>query len=267
MCPETRQEIDLLTTLEKVQRLRNVMRAEATNGDPDDDEYRYLRRTLIQDEEVRDDLPSCVKTCSDLPQFWSFIKHEFSKYKERRAFLHDEFQPLIARLEGLEAPGAPHDADVSTLMEEVDAQRVTLAWRKALQRRHEDPAAALTSARTLLEAVCKHILDESHVYYDHDADLPELYSTTSKQLNLAPSQHQEQLFKQILGSCHQIVQGLGAIRNKLSDSHGRSGRAPSPSARHAALGVNLAGTAAEFLLASWQDQKRSIEVTVDLFDD
>jgi hypothetical protein len=61
----------------------------------------------------------------------------------------------------------------------------------ALERRSDDPEGAITSARTLLETVCKHILDEGGIKYDDDADLPKLYRVTADVLDLAPSQQSE----------------------------------------------------------------------------
>jgi hypothetical protein len=40
----------------------------------------------------------------------------------------------------------------------------------------------------------------------------------AKNLNLAPDQHTEEIFKQILGSVQSVVQGLGDLRNKLGDA-------------------------------------------------
>ena len=68
-------------------------------------------------------------------------------------------------------------------------------------------------------------------------------------------QHQEQLFKSILGSCQNIVASLGAVRNKIGDAHGTRPRAVKPKPRHAELAVNLAGTMASFLVATWQEQQ------------
>jgi len=107
-------------------------------------------------------------------------------------------------------------------------------------------------ARTLLESVCKHVLEESGAVVVDSPDISKLYQQTAKMLNLGPSQHIEQVFKQILGGCIAVVEGLGALRNRLSDAHetGRSGVRPAP--RHAELAVNLAGALAVFLLATWE---------------
>jgi len=63
-------------------------------------------------------------------------------------------------------------------------------------------------ARTLIESVCKHILDETGITYSDKDDLPKLYKETAKQL------------------------------------------------RHAALAVNLAGSMAAFLVATWEERSR-----------
>ncbi|AXA55760.1 abortive infection family protein [Pseudomonas thivervalensis] len=71
-------------------------------------------------------------------------------------------------------------------------------------------------------------------------------------LNLTKAQHDEVVYKQILGGCTAVVEGLGALRNQLSDAHekGKGGVKAAP--RHAELGVNLAGSTALFLLATWE---------------
>ena len=63
------------------------------------------------------------------------------------------------------------------------------------------------------------------------------------------SQHTEKVFRQVLGGCTAVVEGLGSLRNKLGDAHGK-GRLPvKPAPRHAELAVNLAGAMATFLVA------------------
>ena len=154
-----------------------------------------------------------------------------------------------------QSASSPSDATASAVLSRVDAEHVRDAWQKALDRRAADPEGAITVARSLLETVCKFILDEEHVTYSDTTDLPGLYQLTANKLRLAPSQHTEQLFKRVLGSCQTVVEGLGALRNKLSDSHGKSKHAVKPAARHAELAVNLAGTMATFLVATWEARK------------
>ena len=249
--------VDTTSRLEKVEYLQNMLLAQATGGQANGEEYQRLRRDLVGDEEIRELLPRFVITKRNLSQFWNFIKHKFSTYQERREYIWEQFRFLIDRLEGIETGSvAPHDRSVSEVISDFGTEHVHQVWQKALDRQYDDPEAALTSARTLLESVCKHILDEADEKYSSKDDLPKLYGKTTTLLNMAPAQHQEEIFKQILGGCHSVVQGLGAIRNKLSDAHGKGVHAPRPRPRHAALGVDLAGAMAEFLVSSWLNQQQ-----------
>jgi len=103
-----------------------------------------------------------------------------------------------------------------------------------------DPEGAITASRALLETVCKHILDDLSLSYDDSAELPKLYGITAEALTIAPSQHTEKVFKQILGGCTSVIEGLGALRNRLGDAHGGGRLRAKPAARHAQLAVNLA---------------------------
>lgn len=82
--------------------------------------------------------------------------------------------------------------------------------------------------------------------------MPVLYRKLAKVLKLAPDDHTEPIFKQILGSCQSVVESLGALRNKLGDAHGPGPKRARPQARHAELAVNLSGAMATFLVATWE---------------
>jgi hypothetical protein len=236
--------------LEQAEAFQNLLVAHATGGAADNGEYIRLRQVLLAQPWLESLVPRFIRTCRDLSQFWQFIKYEYGTYRERRDFLWGEFRPL---LEILERGGkSPVDTAVTVALEEFDAAHVQAAWSKALDRRNADPEGAITMARTLLESVCKHVLDGLGTTYEDAADLPKLYRLTSEGLNLAPSKHSEQVFKQILGGCTAVVEGLGALRNRLSDSHVKGRVAAKPGTRHAELAVNLAGAMAVFLFATWK---------------
>ncbi len=139
--------------------------------------------------------------------------------------------------------------------ERLDSDYVRELWEKASERVEHDPDGAVTAARTLIEAVCKAILDEANLEDADGEKLPSLYSKVAAELNLAPSSHSEQQFKQILGGCQTVVEGLAGIRNRYSDSHARRRRGVRPAPRDAELAVNLAGSMASFLAATWQRRK------------
>lgn len=240
-----------LSLAEKVELLQNLLVHRATGGALDEEEYQALRKELLRSS-VADQLPRWLRTCRDTFQFWGFIKSQFARYQERREFLWDGFRPALEFLEEREV--APSDARVGESLETFDPEHVHDIWTRALERRGRDPEGAITLARNLLETVCKYILDDLGENYPEAAKLPQLYGQTAKALNLAPSQHSEKVFKQILGGCHSVVEGLGSLRNQLSDSHGQGRRRVRPRERHAELAVNLAGTMATFLVETWRDR-------------
>jgi hypothetical protein len=241
--------------LEKVTVLKHLLVARATGGGDDAFlEYQQLRQEVLRNDLIKGRVPSFLRTCRTLNEFWGFIKLKFARYEQRREFLRDEFDPVLTYLE--RGNSTPADAELTAALKDSAAECIQRDWSKALARRDDDSEGAITAARSLLETVCKHLLDELGEQYDDKADLPKLYGTTAAKLNLAPSQHTEQVFKQILGGCHSVVEGVGALRNRLSDAHGKGKSAPRPQARHAQLAVNLAGAMAMFLVETLDEMKR-----------
>jgi hypothetical protein len=241
---------ELRTDLERAHYLQNLLISHSTDGVGDDNDYQAIRRVLLDNREIAELLPSFVRTCRDLDQFWNFIKYEKKTYKERRELIWSSFTPLLDHLEG--KTSKPSDAPISDGLKNFDADGVQAVWAKALERRESDPEGAITAARTLLETVCKHVLDEAGVSYEKERiDLPDLYKLVAKELNLAPDQHTQDVFKQILGGVTSVVHGLGAMRNRLGDAHGQGKKPVRPAPRHAQLAVNLAGTAALFVIETW----------------
>lgn len=100
----------------------------------------------------------------------------------------------------------------------------------------------------MLESVCKTVRDDSNAEYASGDDLPKLYRRVQKVLSLSPSNYTEEQFRRILGGCTSVVEGLGSVRNREGDSHGKGRKSYRPAARHAALAVNLAGSMALFLM-------------------
>ena len=124
-----------------------------------------------------------------------------------------------------------------------------------------DYSGAITNARSLIEAVCLKIekeLDPSNAR-ENDGDLTKLFNRVRKLLNLDPSRQDiSDSLKQVLSGLSNIINGLAAMRNKMSDAHGVAYK---PSRHHAKLAVNAAKTLADFLFdsLSYQIEKGSIK--------
>ena len=247
---------NLETDFEHAEYFQTLLISRATGSMVDNSEYKELRQYFLNNSGAKSLVPSWIKTNRELEQFWQFIKHKFPTYAERRTFIWAEFEPLLDYLTS--SPKMPTDQVVSEGLKRFDAESVHVVWSKALDRRQSDPEGAITAARTLLETVCKHILDRQGIEYkDNKVELPQLYHLVSIELNLSPSQYTEDVFKQILGGCSAIVNGLGTLRNRLGDAHGKGKKPVRPAARHAELAVNLAGSVALFLVETWENRNPS----------
>lgn len=156
-----------------------------------------------------------------------------------------------------EAPIPQPSRQVSQL-KEIDFVYITEQISKCDEKiAAADFEGAITNARNLLESICKYILDDMSEAYNEKADLSELYRRSAQLLNMHPSQHTENSFKQILSGCFSVVQGLAAIRNELSDAHGKSKtRYYKPDERHAMLAVGTAKTLADFMFASYIEKAK-----------
>lgn len=196
-----------------------------------------------------DDYKSCI---------FDFLNHLWSTYPDSLGEVllfepvHDWFKTNHPEQLERYNPLSPGEASSNEILESFGEELVLHLWNKALTRRAVEPDGAITAARSLLESTCKHILERSGIKSDSVHDLGKLYRMTSDRLRLSPTQHDEEVFKQILSGCANAVIGLGSMRNRLSDAHGQGPKACRPARRHAELAVNLAGALAAFLIQTFQ---------------
>jgi abortive infection Abi-like protein len=126
----------------------------------------------------------------------------------------------------------------------------------------QDYSGAITNSRALVESVLIGIegeLDPNAEEYN--GDLVQLFKRVQKLLNLEPSRKDiSDALKQVLSGLTSVVNGLAAIRNKMSDSHAAVYR---PSRHHAKLAVNAAKTLCDFLFeTNTYQQKKAAKPTV-----
>ncbi len=145
----------------------------------------------------------------------------------------------------------PSASLTTSVVRRLDWASVNKDWQRALKQVEIDPEGAITAARSLVETVCKHILDNLGVAYEDHGDLVRLYKAAARALRLAPDQQTEEAFRQILGGSVSTVAGLASLRNALGDSHGKGVGYVGPLTRHAKLAVAVAGAVALFLLETY----------------
>jgi hypothetical protein len=217
----------------------------------DQDAYARVRNTLLGDVMLSVTLPVWLKSHREIEHFRTLSQTK-GGYRERREFVRASLLPAF---EHVEQDAAPTAAETAAVLKTLTSDEVERVWRLALERKERDPEGALTLARTLLETIIKHILDDDGVEYEKSADLPSLYKVLAENLNLGPAQHDREAFKAILGGVATVVSRLAQLRNSYSDSHGKGRKVTRIAARHAALAVNLAGSVAGFIVETWNERK------------
>ena len=140
-------------------------------------------------------------------------------------------------------------------LDEIDHDFVEEQIQKCKRKIEEgDFDGAITNARSMVEAVLIGIeQDLAEQPEEHKGDLSSLYKRVYRLLNLDPSAEDlDTNLRQILSGLISVVDGLGGLRNRMSDSHATSYRAHR---HHAKLAVNTANTFADFLVESYLYQK------------
>ncbi|HWA54131.1 MAG TPA: abortive infection family protein [Solirubrobacterales bacterium] len=247
--------IQSASSFEAATDLLTMMIARVTTRDPDIDAgaFHRARTDVLADPVGKDNAPMCVRTCRSPDEVWSYIKSQrepLDTYESRRIFLRQQFEPLLSALESFDV--SPIDDLVSAEADGLAASSILATWQKAVARCESDPEGAITAARALVESTCKTILDDLGEPYGEGDDLPKLYRCVAKALKVAPEDRTEEQIKRILGGCMSAVEGLGSLRNRSGDAHGRGRISYKLGARHAFLAVNLAGTVTVFLAQTFE---------------
>lgn len=150
--------------------------------------------------------------------------------------------------------GTPIHQSLHDAIDRLSLQYVRNEWDRALQAVASDPPDAITAACSLLESTCKGILDKLKIPYPSDQDIQHLFRAAANALNLTPDKVVEAELKRVLGGASNIVSGVGVLRTKVGDAHGR-GKADSLITSQSIAGyvVQLAGATAVFLIEILED--------------
>ncbi|MFZ2450462.1 MAG: nucleotide-binding protein [Methylovulum miyakonense] len=89
----------LVTDFDKINYLVNLLTARATGMSADSKEFEALRHDLLSNPKLEPHLPQWLRQHRNLDSFWGFIKPKFGSYAERRAYLSEQFTPLLDILE------------------------------------------------------------------------------------------------------------------------------------------------------------------------
>ncbi len=212
--------------------------------------YESRRQNLLNTQLLKNVIPEWLNSVHSLSHFYQWIK-EKGNAQQRKKVIYDSFEPLLRFLQS--KPSIIGEVLVNEKLEVYRETYIYEAWKKALDRKESDPEGSITSSRTLLESTCKYILKKLEVDFDKESDLPKLCKLTVSALNIAPDSSSRETFTKIFNGCYTVIAGIGELRNKLSDAHGKTEGQTKPLSRHAEFSVNLSGTLSAYLLETYED--------------
>jgi hypothetical protein len=117
----------------------------------------------------------------------------------------------------------------------------------------ENPGLAFDLAKTLVESVCRAVLNERNIAFSEDDDLPKLFKTASQHLPFLPPTASGETevrdsLKRTLGGLSTAIQGICELRNKCGfASHGSGTPRPPMESVQALLAAEAADTIVGFL--------------------
>jgi hypothetical protein len=139
-------------------------------------------------------------------------------------------------------------------LDPLDYDSVSADFEKALSLAETDPSEAAKHACSLVESVCKCILDEMKQPYPTTEDITHLWKAVAKALNIYPDRTDiERDVKMTLSGLCSVVGGIGAIRTH-DGAHGRGKNVKRIDNHIARLSIYAASTAALFLIETWQNK-------------
>ena len=118
---------------------------------------------------------------------------------------------------------------------------------------HDQPALVFDLAKSLVETICKTILEDLDVDYDNNFDAPKLLKETMTQLRLFPIGHESpsdvtESIKKTVNGLMVTVHGLCELRNREGmASHGREAFSSNLEPMQAILSASAADAVSSFL--------------------
>ncbi|MCG7337066.1 abortive infection family protein [Sporosarcina sp. ACRSM] len=225
------------------------------NGNLSDRDYleaRLIMRKLSKDKGI--ELPDFFESTRNVKEFINEINSESGyDYNNNSGYIAGVFNRFSTYLEDnlYEVEIVEIECHVP---KELSFQNILRDLENCdLRMKGGDYAGAITSAKTLVEGVCKELIETLEIDFNsNNSKLPQLFNTLSQNLNLdASNPKYDKSLKEIITGLYKIVNGLSTVRNEGGDSHARL---TNPSFHHAALTVNAAKTIVSFLFQTYEYQ-------------
>ena len=213
-----------------------------------------------QEKDGFDKLKALIEQVVDPREYFENTEIQQAILEQMNVFLKPDGYELrtineIYKLYAISTKGIASET-LQKKLDVLDYDSVSDDFRKALSLAESDPPEANKSACSLVESVCKCILDEMQEPYPTKQDIKGLCNAIGKKLNLHPERTDiEKDVKMILSGLSSVAGGIGALRTH-DGAHGRGKNTPRIDSRIARLSIHAASTLALFLIETWHKRQR-----------
>jgi len=143
-----------------------------------------------------------------------------------------------------------------------DVEHLEAHVRRIEKALPDDPAAAIGSAKELIESTLKTILERLNETYGRSDDIPQLLKLVQKGLELAPNdvdsaKRGTDIIRKTLSNLSGVVLGIAELRNLYGTGHGKGRAHKGLSDRHARLAVSASAALCVFLLETFEARKEN----------
>ncbi|WP_394122228.1 abortive infection family protein [Planococcus donghaensis] len=212
--------------------------------------------------EKGEEIPYFLSGCRTVEEFLRKVYIEIDSRNEMLEVISNAFNPYIFYLEEnmYEVEIVKVNVDFPKILTYVGIVRDLDNCDSRIEK--GDYSGAITSAKTLVEGVCKELLtilgeDTSNA----GEKFPKLVTRTLNTLNLdASNEAFTNQLKEIVNGLNKTIVGLNEVRNTMGDSHSKTFN---PSFHHAVLAVNSAKTVTSFLFHTYEYQKEKGTIKIN----
>lgn len=136
-----------------------------------------------------------------------------------------------------------------------DYASVEVEFQRAITQIDTDPHAAITAASSIIESLCKIIIESSLLEMPNNQSILPLWKIVQTELCLNTNQVVNDDLRKMLQGLASIIDSIGAFRTHIGSAHGRGITPPSITAADARLAVNSSHTIVIYLMEKWKAKR------------
>lgn len=145
----------------------------------------------------------------------------------------------------------PASKSLTEIIHTRDFSAIEIEFNRAYESVQTDPAAGITAASSMIEAVCKTYIHDRGLDLPNKQKIQDLWQVVRNDLRLDPKSFEDVDQKKILSGLAAIVDGIGALRTHIGSAHGRGPDCRRARVREAKLAISASQALSVFILDSW----------------